>query len=88
MDNFPLVINFQGDYGMKVLMVDPLTTTIADIARIAHDELVGVVVKPLPHGTRLIVRRHGSDQPLDDGLKVADAGFVKLEALDIVHAQE
>jgi len=86
METFPLVINFQGDYGMKVMMVDPLTTTIADVARIAHDELVGVVVKPLPPGTRLVVRRHGTQQTIDAALRVADAGFVRLEALDIVHA--
>jgi hypothetical protein len=86
METFPLVINFQGDYGMKVLMVDPLTTTIADVARIAHDELVGVVVKPLPPGTRLVVRKHGSTETLDGTLRVADAGLVRLEAIDIVHA--
>ncbi|MFG1294250.1 toluene-4-monooxygenase system B family protein [Xanthobacter variabilis] len=85
MENFPLVINFQGDYGMKVLMVDPSTTTIGDVARIAHDELVGVVVKPLPHGTRLVVRKHDDGSLLDDGLKIAEAGLVRLEALDIVH---
>ncbi|PWR19505.1 toluene-4-monooxygenase system B family protein [Zavarzinia aquatilis] len=85
MDSFPLVINFQGDYGMKVMMVDPDTTTIGEVARIAHDELVGVVVKPLPPGTRLVVRRHTDGQPLDDGKTVAAAGLVFLEAVDIVH---
>jgi hypothetical protein len=85
MENFPLVINFQGDYGMKVLMVDPMSTTIGDVARIAHDELVGVVVKPLPPGARLVVCRHGSNQPLRDDMKITDAGLVWLEALDIVH---
>lgn len=84
MENFPLVINFQGDYGMKVMMVDPEKTTIGDVARIAHDELVGVVVKPLPPGVGLAVRRHGSDVALDDSLMIAEAGLVRLEALDIV----
>lgn len=85
MENFPLVINFQGDYGMKIMMVDPETTTIGDVARIAHDELVGVVVKPLPPGTQLVVRRHGTDDTLENALKVGEAGLVRLEALDIVH---
>lgn len=85
MDSFPLVINFQGDYGMKVLLVDPEATTIGDVARIAHDELVGVVVKPLPPGTRLVVRKHDDGRVLDDALKVGEAGLVRLEAIDIVH---
>jgi toluene monooxygenase system protein B len=82
---FPLVINFQGDYGMKVLMVDP-QATVGDVAQLAKDGLVGVVVKPLPEGTVLVVKRHGEGAVLDNSLKVADAGFIKMEALDIVHA--
>lgn len=85
MDNFPLVINFQGDYGMKVMLVNPDTTTIGDVARIAHDELVGVVVKPLPPDTRLVVRRHDDGAPLENGLTVAASGLGWLEAVDIVH---
>jgi toluene monooxygenase system protein B len=84
-DQFPLVINFQGDYGMKLLLVDP-QTTINQVAQLAKDSLVGVVVKPLPEGTVLVVRRHGESAALDGSVKVADAGFVKMEALDIVHA--
>jgi len=86
MENFALVINFQGDYGMKVMMVDPEVTTIGDVARIAHDELVGVVVKPLPPGTTLVVRKHGSDEVIADATKVSQAGLVFMEALDIIHA--
>ena len=85
MENFPLVINFQGDYGMKVMMVDPVESTIGDVAKVARDELVGVILKPLPAGTMLVVKRHGTDEVLDGSLKVADAGLVRLEALDIVH---
>lgn len=84
MDNFPIVINYQGDYGMKVMMVDPATTTIGDVARIAHDELTGVVVKPLPAGATLIVRRHDTGVVVDDTLTVSAAGLVRMEALDIV----
>lgn len=83
--SFPLVINFQGDYGMKLLMVDP-QATIDQVAQLAKDNLVGVLLKPLPEGTKLEVRRHQDETALDGGLKVADAGFVKMEALDIVHA--
>ena len=82
MSSFPLVINFEGDYGMKVLLVDP-EATMDDVARIARDNLVGVVLKPLPPNTILRVRRHGESQPLASALKVRDAGFVKMETVDI-----
>ncbi|CCB65465.1 toluene-4-monooxygenase system B family protein [Hyphomicrobium sp. MC1] len=84
-DQFPLVINFQGDYGMKLLLVDP-QSTIDQVAAKARDTLVGIVVRPLPEGATLKVRRHGDASVLDGNMKVADAGFVKMEALDIVHS--
>jgi len=84
-EQFPLVINFQGDYGMKLLLVDP-QATLDHVVELAKDALIGVVVKPLPEGTKLIVRRHGESSPLDSSKKVADFGFVKMEALDIVHS--
>jgi toluene monooxygenase system protein B len=85
MEKFPLVINFQGDYGMKVMLVNADSTTIGDVARIAADELVGVVVKPLPAGTALLVRKHGTNVDLDNKITIANAGLVRMEALDIVH---
>lgn len=84
-EQFPLVISFQGDYGMKLLMVDP-QSTLSQVAEMAKGALVGVLLKPLPEGTKLIVRRHGEKDVLDGSMKVADAGFIKMEALDIVHA--
>lgn len=85
MSTFPLVINFEGDYGMKVIMVDP-GKTMAEVAQIAADQLVGVVVKQLPPNTKLAVRRHGEVEPLSDSLRVADAGFVRMETIDIYKA--
>lgn len=82
MPDFPLVINFEGDYGMKVLMVAQ-DATIDEVARIAKDQLVGVVVKPIKPGAKLVVKRHGKDEALAGSLKVRDAGFVKMETLDI-----
>ncbi len=86
MASFPLVISFQGDYGMKVLFVDP-QSSLADVAQTAKDALVGIVLKPLPENARLEVRRHGETTALNGALKVADAGFVEMEALDIVQAK-
>ena len=84
-EQFPLVINFQGDYGMKLLLVDP-QTTLGEVAERAKDALVGIVLKPLPDGAKLEVHRHGDAAALSNSLKVADAGFVKMEALDILIA--
>jgi toluene monooxygenase system protein B len=85
MAEFPLVVNFEGDYGMKVLMV-PEESTMDDVARIAKEQLVGVVVKPLKPGAALVVKRHGAAAALSGSLKVKDAGFVKMETLDILVA--
>jgi toluene monooxygenase system protein B len=83
--NFPLVINFEGDYGMKVIMVNA-ESTIKEVIQTAADQLIGVVVKPLPKGTVLKARRHGDEEALPSDLKITDAGFVKMETLDIVRA--
>lgn len=59
MTDFPLVLNFEGDYGMKLLMVDAQDTMdhVIDKAKAA---LVGVVVKQPKQGTQFHVRRHGA----------------------------
>lgn len=85
MTAIPLVINLERDYGMKVILFDP-ANTIADMIRIVSDQLVGVVVKPFPKGTVLTARRHGSNEVLPADLNIADAGFVKMETIDIVSA--
>ena len=83
MASFPLVCNFQGDYGMKLLVVDS-QDTMDGVAQKAKDLLVGVVVKPLKSGTVLRVTRHGESDYLPRNLKVGDAGFVQMEAVDIL----
>lgn len=82
---FPLVCNFQGDYGMKLLMVDT-NDTMDSVADKAKNALVGVVVKRPKAGSILRVIRHGEDQPLPREMKVNEAGFVRMEAVDIVLA--
>ncbi len=84
-ETFPLVINFQGDYGMKLLIVDA-GATIDEVAKLASNQLVGVVIKPLPEGARLRVRRHSDQVFLDGDVKIEAAGLVRMEALDIVYS--
>ena len=82
---FPLVINFEGDYGMKVFMIDP-ELTIDEMASYVRGELEGVILRPLPADTKLSVLRNSDGSAVDGGVKVGDAGFIKLEAFDIVCA--
>ena len=79
---FPLAVNVQGDYGYKVLVVEK-ESTISEVIQVAVDQIVGVLVAPFPEGTVLRAKVHGADEPLDSSLSVADAGFIKMEALQI-----
>jgi hypothetical protein len=82
MENFALVCNYEGDYGMKLLMVDS-DATMADVARIAKENIAGVFVPQPRPGTTLHVRRHGHVEPLASGMTVAQAGFISGETIDI-----
>lgn len=83
MTDFPLVLNFEGDYGMKLLMVDAQDTMdhVIDKAKAA---LVGVVVKQPKQGTQFHVRRHGGSESLAGNITVTGAGFKPMEPIDIV----
>ncbi|MBT3430491.1 MAG: hypothetical protein HN428_08680 [Proteobacteria bacterium] len=82
MADFPLAINVQGDYGYKVIVVDD-AATIAEVISTSVEQIVSVLVAPFPEGTVLRARIHGADEPLANGLKVGDANFVQMEALEI-----
>jgi citrate lyase beta subunit len=82
MANLALVCNYEGDYGMKLLMVDT-ENTIADVARIARENIAGVFVPQPRPGTVLRVRRHGHAEHLPDALTVAQARFISGETIDI-----
>lgn len=82
MSTIPLVINFQNDYGMKVFQVDA-GLTIAELIKHVSDQLIDVVVKPFPPNTILVARRHGSDAALPENMRLSEAGFVRMETLDI-----
>lgn len=85
MATFPLVVNFIGDYGCKVLLVED-DLTIGDVAREAARQLAGVVVAPLAPGETLSVKLPGKDVPLPDDVKLADAGLIHLESIEIHRA--
>ena len=82
MADFPLAINLQGDYGYKVVVVDD-SRTVEEVINTCVDQIVGVWVAPFPEGTILRARVHGADEPLNNSLRIADANFIQMEALEI-----
>jgi hypothetical protein len=82
MADFPLAINIQGDYGYKVVVVDD-QNTIEEVIKTSVDQIVGVLVAPFSKETKLRAWIHGADRPLDNSLKVSDANFIQMEALQI-----
>ena len=82
MADFPLAINLQGDYGYKVVVVDD-GVSIEEVINTSVEQIVSVLVAPFPEGTVLRARVHGADKPLDNKLKVSEADFIQMEALEI-----
>ena len=82
MADFPLAINLQGDYGYKVVVVDD-GAIIEEVINTSVDQIVSVLVAPFPEGTVLRARVHGADEPLDNKLKISEANFIQMEALEI-----
>ena len=82
MADFPLAINLQGDYGYKVVVVDD-GVAIEEVINTSIEQIVSVLVAPFPEGTVLRARIHGADEPLDNKLKISEANFIQMEALEI-----
>ena len=82
MADFPLAINLQGDYGYKVVVVDD-GAAIEEVINTSVEQIVSVLVAPFPEDTVLRARIHGTDEPLDNKLKISDANFIQMEALEI-----
>ena len=82
MADFTLAINLQGDYAYKVVIVDD-SNTIEEVISTSVDQIVSVLVAPFPEGTILRARLHGANKPLNNSLRIADANFIQMEALEI-----
>jgi Toluene-4-monooxygenase system protein B (TmoB) len=83
MDQFPLVCSFEGDYGLKVLLV-PHEATMTEIAHTAAAALAGVVVPELAPNEVLRVRLAGREDFLRPDLTVKEAGFIEMETIEIL----
>ncbi|MEN9501509.1 MAG: hypothetical protein RI964_794 [Pseudomonadota bacterium] len=79
---FPLTSNFEGDFVLQLVPVDT-DNTMDEVAAAAAVHSVGRRVRDRP-GQILRVRRQGSAEFLPRTLKVADAGFMLTETVEII----
>ncbi len=85
MADIPLAVLFEGDYGYKVQVFDT-DDTMATLAQKAREQLVGVLVGPLPDDAVLRVRVQGREEPLANDVTIAGAGLGEMEAVEIYRA--
>ena len=86
MADIPLVCNFQGDYGFKVLIVDE-ESTIEQVISVAIELLAGVVVPPVSNRESFVVRVQDSEEPLNLQDTVKSAGLMSMETIEIYQSK-
>jgi toluene monooxygenase system protein B len=83
MAQFPLIFNMQYDYGVKLVLVDT-EDTMDEVAQKSAYHSAGKLVKAVPDDAILRVRLQDEKDPLPRDLKVKDAGFVKMECIQVL----
>jgi len=84
MTDFALVLNYEFDYGMKLLQVDS-ENTIAEVIQIAKDGIAGVFVAEPAPGISLKLRKYGEIEFLNETLKISETDFKQAETIEIIH---
>jgi toluene monooxygenase system protein B len=79
---FPLTSNFEGDFVLQLVPVDT-DNTMDEVAAAAAVHSVGRRVRDRP-GHILRVRRQGASDFLPRTMKVAEAGFMPTETVEIM----
>ncbi|MET4806178.1 toluene-4-monooxygenase system B family protein [Limibacillus sp. MBR-115] len=82
MANFPLVCNFEGDYGLKLLMVDE-DNTIDEVVDRAVELLSGVVVPKVTDRQLLLAKIQDGNDALDANATVKALGLTPMEVVEI-----
>ena len=82
MADFPLSVNFYGDFVLKLLVVDT-EHTMAQVAEAATENVLDMHVASQDGVIR--VRRAGEEDPFPLDLTVADAGLLPTETLDFYY---
>lgn len=83
MADFPLSVNFYGDFVLKLLVVDT-EHTMAQVAEAATENVLGMHVARQDDAV-VRVRRPGETDPLPVDLTVAEAEFLPTQTLDFYY---
>jgi toluene monooxygenase system protein B len=79
---FPLTAKFQGDFVLQLLAVDT-ENSMDQVAAAAAHHSVGRRVAARP-GHVMRVRRQGASELLARSTKVADAGLLPMECIEVI----
>ena len=82
MGAIPIAVNVQGDYGYKIVTIEP-EDTVENLIRIAVEASKGILVPEFEKGTEFTAKIHGADSFLDQSMSIKEANLLQLEAVDI-----
>ncbi len=77
----PLALLFEGDFVVKLLVVES-EDTMDGVAEKARDFTIGVHIADQP-GKTIRVRTEGSDQPFPREVTVADSGLEPMDGVNL-----
>ncbi len=83
MEQIPLIFNFQYDYGVKLVFVEP-NDSMDVVAQKSAYYTAGKLVKKPPPDAALRVRVQGVEEFLPRDLTVKDAGLIPMETIQIL----
>ena len=78
----PIAVNVQGDYGYKIVTLEP-DKKVKELIEVAVKAVEGILVPEFEKGTEFTAKVHGSDAFLDLGMTLKEAKLLEMEAIDI-----
>jgi nucleoside phosphorylase len=82
MGAMPIAVNVQGDYGYKIVTIEP-EETVESLIKTAIKAVEGILVPEFKKGTEFTAKIHGMDSFLDQSKSIKDANLIEMEAVDI-----
>jgi hypothetical protein len=82
MEMMPIAVNVQGDYGYKIVTIEP-EKSIKELVEVAVKAVEGILVPKFEEGTEFTAKVHGSDDFLDLSKSLRDSNLLEMEAVDI-----
>jgi toluene monooxygenase system protein B len=86
MAQIPLCSSFEGDFIVKLVVVED-TDTMDEVAAKTAAHTAGRTVRARPRGV-LRVRVQGAEEPLDRGATVRTIGLGPMENIEVYHEDE